>query len=160
MLRFKRVLSALLVVLILSGQLVGAIPGLCGCADHQVVEDRPSCCTHEPVIPQASTSQSSSPSPQSCCTTETSCSCGKTCGQGSVTPSCVCGCGSDPAGEEIPKQDGTTQGTRLIEQVASAPSPSMAKVIRSIQQDPGIGEVSSVSAESVSACVLFCVWRT
>ena len=150
---FRRVLSAVLVVLIVSGQLVGAIPGLCGCADQEWVEEKPSCCAHESATPQASDSHS-------CCSADKSCSCGEACGQDTATPSCICGCDSDPAGDEVPKQDGNNKGPRSGEKVANSPLHATVKALRLQQQDHRIENSSLLLAEGVSACVLFCVWRT
>ena len=150
---FRRSVSAFLVLLIISGQLFGAIPGLCGCADQHLAADQSSCCSHESVASPSSDFQS-------CCTADANCPCGDACGQDTASSSCICGCGSDPAGDQVPKQDGNNKGARPSEKVTNSPLHSTVKALRLQQQDRGMEDSSWLSAEGVSACVLFCVWRT
>ncbi len=158
MLGLRRVFSVLLVVMVVSAQLFGAIPELCGCASQAHRKDQASCCTDKSRVAQASTGSS-------CCVAVkddhlAGCSCDRHGSREAISTSCVCGCDTNPVGEEAPKQT-TSRGPHQIEKTELTPLHLAATLALSTQERHSLMEGTSwLPATGMSARILFCIWRT
>ena len=151
----RRVCSILLVVMVLSAQLFGAIPELCGCDSQTHGKDQTSCCINKSRAAQASTDSS-------CCAAVNdlnACSCNQHDSREAISKSGVCGCDTDPVGEAAPKQN-TNRGPHQIEKTELTPLHLAATLALSSERRSPVEGGSWLPATGVSARILFCVWRT
>ena len=143
--RFTRIAASCMAVLVLSSQLVAAIPARCGCSDDPTVTVQ-SCCS------TATKPESKS----SCCADEAGCLCGDSCGQNATD--CACGCTPEEGKNQVPIKD-AANGPRLSEEVVAATSLSTATCVHKKCNARHVLARSASLAEADSLQILFGVWR-